>query len=250
MKKRLTIILFSLSILSVSGQNKDNPKENKSEFKKNKTTTPMISTKNLSLLPDKTKLQTICKAISVLDAILSPEWEYRYYSYNKQWSADEEFCEMRDGSGDQMLILFRKEGVVINGFAHEFKQQNKQQLTKDLPPVFNEFIFGEPVKTIGTTFCLWTTEQKKWTTGKIENTEDHSGEMLKIFDGNPQTYINWAAEYFEESYKESGIPLETVTKIYKGETLTKQMVLSIVDQVEDWEQLKTDLNEIGYPYHF
>ncbi len=250
MKKRLTTILFSLSMLSVSGQNKDNPKENKHGFQKNKTTRSMISTKNLSLLPDRTKLQAICKAISVLDAILSPEWEYRYYSYNKQWSADEEFCEMRDGSGDHMLILFRKDGCVINGFAHEYKQPDKQRITNGLPPVFNKFIFGEPVKTIGTTFCLWTTEQKNWITGRIENDEDHSGEMLKIFDGNPQTYIDWATEYFEESYKESGIPLETVAKIYKGETLTKQMVLSITDQVEDWEQLKTDLNEIGYPYQF
>jgi hypothetical protein len=71
-----------------------------------------------------------------------------------------------------------------------------------------------------------------------------------IFDGQPQTYIDWATDYFEESYKESGIPLDTVSKIYTGQTLTKEMVLSIVDELEDWEQLETDLNEIGYPYNF
>lgn len=57
----------------------------------------MISTKELNL-PDRQKLQTICKVISVLDAILSQEWEYRYYSYNNKWSENEEFFEIRDGS--------------------------------------------------------------------------------------------------------------------------------------------------------
>lgn len=210
----------------------------------------MISTKNLNFLPDRQKLQTICKAISVLDAILSPEWEYRYYSYNNQWSDDEEFCEMRDGSGDHMLILFRQDGCVINGFAHEYEQPDKGQVTFGLPPIFEEFIFGEPVKTIGTTFCIWTTEEKNWQVGQIDRPEDDSEEMLKIFDGNPQTYVDWATAYFEECYVESGIPLETVEKIYSGETLTKKLVLTIVEELEDWEQLEEDLNEMGYPYDF
>ncbi len=92
----------------------------------------MISTKDYSLLPDRKTLQTICKAISVLDAIISQEWEYRYYSYNNKWAENEEFCEMRNGSGNQMLILFREDGCVINGFAHEFDQQDKKNLTKKI----------------------------------------------------------------------------------------------------------------------
>lgn len=210
----------------------------------------MISTKNHISLPDRKTLQKICKAISVLDAIISQEWEYRYYSYNNKWADNEEFCEMRNGSGDQMLILFRQDGCVINGFAHEFEQQDKQKLTTNLPSIFDEFIFGEPVKTIGTTFCIWTTEEKNWQIGQIETYEDNSEEMLNIFDGNPQTYIDWATEYFEESYIDSGIPLDTVTQIYNGQILTKEMVLTIVKELEDWEQLKADLNEIDYPYNF
>lgn len=210
----------------------------------------MISTKNHNLLPDRKALKTICKAISVLDAIISQEWEYRYYSYNSKWDKDEECLQMRNGSGDEMHILFREDGCVINGFAHEYDQQDKGKLTQNLPTIFSEFIFGEPVKSIGTTFCLWTTELKNWQVGQIENYKDNSEEMLNIFDGQPQTYVNWATEYFEESYKESGIPLDIVTKIYAGQTLTKEMVLSIVDDLEDWEQLKADLTEINYPYDF
>ena len=210
----------------------------------------MISTKNYNSLPDRRFLETICKAISVLDAIISQEWQYRYYSYNSKWDTNERCLQMRNGSGDEMHILFREDGCAINGFAHEYEQQDKAKLTNNLPRIFNDFIFGEPVKSIGTTFCLWTTELKNWQTGQIENFEDNSEEMLNIFDGQPQTYIDWATVYFEESYKESGIPLDTVTKIYNGEILTKEMVLSIIDELEDWEQLKADLNEINYPYNF
>lgn len=68
----------------------------------------MITTKDFKLLPNKNSLQNICKAISVLDAIICQEWEYRYYSYNSQWGEGEEYCEMRDGSGDLMNIFFSK----------------------------------------------------------------------------------------------------------------------------------------------
>lgn len=209
----------------------------------------MISTKEPNL-PNAKKLRAICKAIAVLDAILSQEWEYRYYSYNSNWSDNEESCEMRNGSGDQMLILFRPDGCVINGFANEYPQQEKQKLTQDLPSIFDEFIFSEPVKSIGTTFCIWTIEENKWQVGQLENYEDNSEEMLSIFDGQPQTYVSWATGYFEEGFKDSGIPLDTVSKIYDGQTLTKEMVLSIVEELDDWEQLEEDLIEIDYPFNF
>ena len=210
----------------------------------------MISTKNYSLLPDRKLLETICKAISVLDAIISQEWQYRYYSFNSKWDTNEQCLQMRNGSGDEMHILFLEDACAINGFAHEYDQQDKAKLTNNLPAIFNDFIFGEPVKSIGTTFCLWTTELKNWQVGQLENSEDNSEEMLNIFDGQPQTYIDWATDYFEESYKESDIPIDIVTKIYKGQTLTKEMVLSIIDDLEDWEQLEKDLIEINYPYNF
>lgn len=210
----------------------------------------MISTKNYNSLPDIKSLKNTCKAISVLDAILSQDWEYRYYSYDSKWAKNEEFCGMRNGEGDEMLVLFTENGAVINGFAHEFELEEKSQLTKGLPSEFDEFIFGEPVNSIGTSFCLWTAGLKNWQGGEVVNHDNNSEELLNIFDGNPQTYVDWATEYFEEGFKDTGIPLQTVKAVYEGETLTKDMVLSLVDDLEDWEQLESDLNEINYPYDF
>lgn len=69
--------------------------------------------------------------------------------------------------------------------------------------------------------------------------------MLTIFNANPETYQNYAKEHFEID-----IPLEIISKIYNGEKLSKDIVLAINDNLNDWKQLEKDLNEIEYPYEF
>jgi hypothetical protein len=209
----------------------------------------MLSTKSLPSFPNQKTVQKICKAVSVLDAILCQEWEFRYFSYQADWADLEEFCEIRNGSGDHISILFREDGCVINGYINDLGEPDKEKTTAQLPPIFNDFIFGEPVNTIGTTFCVWTTDaENEWKSGNKPDFEDNSEEYLFIFDGNPQSYIDWATDYFEDSIKETGIPFETAKAIYEGKILTKNMVLSLVDELEDWEQLLADLEEIDYPH--
>ncbi|MET1055358.1 MAG: hypothetical protein ABWY16_08630 [Pedobacter sp.] len=209
----------------------------------------MVNTKYLQSLPDSKKLQSACKAMAVLDAILCQEWVYRYHSYNNDWSEDEEFFEMRNGEGDQLLILFKAEGTVINGFSADAEQGDKTQLTKGIPEAFHEFMFGEPVNSAGTTFCVWKTENQEWETGIPAAGDDHSEELLSPLDGNPETYVKWATDYFRGSYREEGISLETVTAIFNQEPLSREMVLSLVPVLEDWDLLLEDLAEVSFPYH-
>ena len=85
----------------------------------------MISTQDYRALPDAAALQRISKALAVLDAINSPDVEYRYYTYNAAWGEGEEVLEMSDGEGDQLLTLFRPEGCVINGYLDGAEQPDK-----------------------------------------------------------------------------------------------------------------------------
>jgi hypothetical protein len=55
----------------------------------------------------------------MLDAILSPEWEDRYYSFNSKWGPGEILASMRDGSGDEYFTLLSPGGAILKGFAHE-----------------------------------------------------------------------------------------------------------------------------------
>jgi len=229
----------------------------------------MLSTKNLDQFPDIPTLQKLCKSISTLDAIICPEWQYRYYSYNIAWSEHEEFCEMRNGSGDHMLILFSEAGVVVNGFHHESEMNTWKSLVTetgdsaleqtiwkgvvdDLPTEFHEFIFGEPVRSIGTTFCFWRKpNDTKWQIGNIEFPDDQLGDgspdLLELLDGDPETYRDWAETYYEEEFEERDLDLEMVKYVYAGKPLRRELILRINPDLEDFDQLWDDLREIGYP---
>ena len=210
----------------------------------------MLSTQNYAALPPAADLQRLCQALAVLDAINSPDWEYRYYSYNPAWSDGEELLEMRDGEGDQLLVLFRPEGCVLNGYLHEYDQPDKAQLTRGLPAAFDDFMFGEPVSSIGTTFCLWYTPAHGWQTGVVENEDDGSEELLYIFDNQPATYAEWATDYYLDETARKPITPEAVAPVYRHEPLTKAMVLALNEELEDWTMLAADLQEIGYAYEF
>ena len=221
------------------------------------------STKNLQYLPKPDQFQQLCKSISALEAILCPEWEYRYYSYNKNWSESEEFCEMRNGTGDHMLILFHKSGIVINGFAHESKMNgwrlndSKKEyqgiwpgLVDKLPDSFTEFIFGEPVKSIGTTFCIWClNDHKNWQIGDFEyldnSYKDGSEDLLELLDGNPKTYWDWAMD----TYEIENLDLEIIKAVYHNTPISLEMIHQLNPELGDLESLKSDLDEIGYDHN-
>ena len=185
---------------------------------------------------------------------------------------------MRNGSGDQFFILFSKFGAVINGFAHEsemngweeveiveksfFKRvfgKKESELIQDIwngvvenvPDEFRDFILSEPVKSVGTTFCIWRkNEDKHWKIGNIEfpkdNYGDGSADLLKILDNNPETYIKWALNYYEGNFENTKLKLETVKYIYESKMITKEIVLELKPEIEDFDVLENELKEIGY----
>jgi len=239
-----------------------------------------ISTKNLENLTEIETLKKLCKSISTLDAIICREWEFRYYSYQKNWDKElgEECMEMRNGSGDQFFILFTKFGAVINGFAHESEMANWNEIEieqkgfikkmfgkketemkqniwngviETVPKEFKSFLLGEPIKSIGTTFCIWRKyEDKTWKVGDIEFPKDiysdGSADLLNILDNNPATYRKWALDYYDEHFENTKLKLETIKHIYDLKTITKEIILELNPEIEDFDELKAELKEIGY----
>ncbi len=60
----------------------------------------MVQKQRLASLPDVESLKQLSQSLAILDAIMSPDWEFRYYSFNSKWSEGEMMASMRDGSGD------------------------------------------------------------------------------------------------------------------------------------------------------
>ena len=70
-------------------------------------------------LPEPEAVRARSKAMAVLDAVLSPEWQWRYYSYDAQWAPGEEMASMRDGSGNDYAVVFSAAGVYAQAHSHK-----------------------------------------------------------------------------------------------------------------------------------
>ena len=130
----------------------------------------------LTDLPNKAQLKNLCQSLAMLDAIIEPEWDFRYSS-----------------------------------------------------------------------FCLWHLDlESVWKTGNIEYPEndemaDGSGWLLFLLDGKPETYCDWAIDYYERDFD-----IEIIEKVYRHESLTEEIIKALNPQ-RSLADLREDAEEIGYP---
>jgi hypothetical protein len=224
----------------------------------------MISTRDLSRLPDVDGLRRLLQSMAMLDAILSREWEFRYYSFNSRWSRGKQMGSMRNGQGDDFFALFNAHGCFLKGFAHEapmtpYRSRPKRLWPGVLDSVPREFAacLREPAFSIeDTTFCIWRRYgDASWQRGSIEfppgPDPDGSADLLSPLDGKPETYREWAEWYFDAPF----LTVAMVRHVYRHRPLTDKLVAALTpDVVEDEENphlgvadLEEDIKEIGYP---
>jgi len=214
----------------------------------------MISTRNLTDLPNLETLRKLTQSLAVLDAILMREREYRYYSFNSKWGENERVASMRNGSGDEWYCVFGSPGAFLKGFDHESEMSPWAAevprvwpgVLDTVPDAFKSFAVEPAFSMEDTTFCIWRGAQAaQWSTGKISypagDDPDGSERLLSILDGNPISYKTWAEEYYECS-----IDLTAVQRIYGHTPLSPELVRELSATVE-FESLLPDAAEIGYP---
>lgn len=210
-----------------------------------------LSTKSLKDLPAIPELKRLAQSLAMLDAILSPEWEYRYYSFNQVWSDDAMMASMRNGSGDHWFAIFCAAGAAIHGLAHEapmFRPGNPQPAIFDrLPAAFHANLLREPAFTTqDSTFCIWRlSDDEQWSCGQVElpagEDPDGSAELLGILAGRPEQYAEFASDYYE-----CDVDVDDVAAIYRHEPLSVALVQRLNPEI-DLASLADDIAEIGYP---
>lgn len=153
----------------------------------------------------------------MLDAILSPEWEYRFYSHTAEWGDGASAAEIRDGSGNDCFIVFTTDGAFIKGLDHKSPMAPGRSrparlwpgLVNDVPEAFTEFLtepsFADLDGLFNATFCIWREHHDtQWRTGPIDYTglegrpdPDGAHQMLEVLtDPTPLSYRKFAASYF------------------------------------------------------
>jgi hypothetical protein len=200
------------------------------------------------------------RAMAMLDAILSPEWEYRAYSFDAHWSPDQEMASMRDGCGNDYSIVFCPAGAFARGFDHESPMTPYRHtpltlwpgLLDSIPAVFqpqaHERAFSDPDGTLRATVCFWReVSDPAWNYGPVEvptGREDADGAswlFTGLTDSSPQAYRQFAQDYYELD-----VDLAAVRHLYALEPLTEEVVAALNPDV-NLASLEQDRMQIGYP---
>jgi hypothetical protein len=214
----------------------------------------MISTRALGSLPDVDRLRRLLQSVAMLDAILSPAWDSRYYSFNARWSPGEQMGSMRNGEGDDFFALFNSDGCFFKGFAHEatmspYRRRPKQVWPGVVDAVPADFAgcLAEPAFSMDdTTFCIWRRYgDESWQVGPVKfpagDDPDGSQLLLSPLDGDPDTYRAWAEDYY-------GRPVDpaAVAQVYGHTPLTEALIRRLNPETSP-DRLAADRKEIGYP---
>lgn len=199
-------------------------------------------------------------SLAILDAIMSPEWEYRYYSFDPYWSKAKNIAlaSMRNGSGDDFFILFAPEGCIIKGFAHEssmspYRARRNNPGTRGIwPGIYDAVPAGlyalidNPALTLDdVTYCIWWHNSAPgWQMGVrdflMEDDPDGSEIHLEILDGAPATYQEYARQYYERD-----IPIAVIRAIYAHYPVSKEAIQAINPNA-NIERIFMDMRAYGY----
>jgi hypothetical protein len=221
----------------------------------------MSAAKLAERLPSGPRLRELSKTLAVLDAVMSPSWEGRYYSFDSTWGAQEELASMRNGQGDEYSIVFCPQGVYIRGFDHEsplspYRNDGRTWpgLVDSVPEAFEEYV-NEPSFGSGNfpliTVCLWqmSGETEGWHHGdaRFPDQSDVVPDgadwlFTPLTTGTPEFYGEFAHWYYERELDPAAID-----PIYRGTPLTQQMINQLNPDVS-LTDIADDLTEIGYPF--
>ena len=207
-------------------------------------------------LPDPRTLLRWARALAVLDALLSPEWELRYFSFDAAWAHDEEMASMRNGQGDDWSITFMPAGTYVRGFDHESALSPYAQRPQRLAPGLLDGLpdalrpaADEPAFTMddvpSTTVALWRlTGDGFWSFGSPPSGPDGDDGGTWLFaelDGKPGTYRAFAAEYYERD-----VGLDVIRRVFAHEPLTAELMAAVNPEIT-WEEVADEVSATGYP---
>jgi len=206
------------------------------------------------MLPPIEPLIRRCRALAALDLILSPEWEYRYYSFNSNWSENELMASMRDGSGDEWWAVFHKDGwAALKGLGHASRawSQHREALSIALQRGFPRELTGfatEPAfRWEATSFAyIHPVVGTGWT--RINDiagySDDDAGddELLAHLVRGSSAYAAFASDYYETNIDE-----RVVAEIGRLHPITDVMV-QMLNPSTSLKEIADELyGMIGYP---
>jgi hypothetical protein len=214
----------------------------------------MVSTRDLSELPDIETLRQRFQQMAALEAVFAIGSGTWVYEFHPNWGSSEQMGAIKSGSGDELFAHFTPLGCFIKGFAHEsvmspFKTKPPTLWPGLLSSVPSEFksSLNEPAFDIpATTFVIWRlANDAEWHTDEIElpshDYGDGSQDLLEDLVMSPSQFAEWLEENFE-----CDVDASVVACVFERHPLTDAQ-LRALNSSAAIADLRRAVQETGYP---
>lgn len=191
--------------------------------------------------PNIHELKSILQGFALCDAVLMPEWEFRYYSFNALWdvSAKEEMGSVRNGEGMEAYFLFSPFGVagkVLNAQV----VPNPAEMIEAIPEALASFKAEKAFNLHNATFYMWKLEED--TLWQITPQNKWSEKGLEHIIGGIKAYHIWAEYYYEKK-----IDFDALSEVFFLKSVN-QHILTKLGCARSVDEMQEDLSEIiGFP---
>ncbi|MFN0250942.1 MAG: hypothetical protein ACKV2T_28975 [Kofleriaceae bacterium] len=189
-------------------------------------------------LPAPRELERICKGLAALDAMMSDDWEGRYFSFNHAWNTKgkERMASMRNGSGDDWFVVFAPAGVFVKAYWHEYPDEPVAKIYDGLPAKLQAQVREPAFSMEHVTFGGWH-DGTAWT---LRGNAKPMREQLAILSGDPNAYRAYASDYFGID-----VPVDAIVHVLAGKKIDAKLVARITTE-RTLADLKEDLAEVAY----
>lgn len=195
------------------------------------------SIQNINDLPSIDEVKKISQGLALIDAIIMPDWEYRYFSFNSNWDGNrgEMMASMRDGSGGEYFINFTSAGVAGKVFFEESLTDVSSSLGL-VPDCFSGFKNEAAFSLANATFFFWREGGTGVWVASPENLKAYP--LLGFLVNGVAGYHRWAEDYYERS-----IDSDVLKDVFTSLAVTADQ-LAILNPDVALEYLEEDLQEI------
>lgn len=206
-----------------------------------------ISTLDLSRLPAPRGLERLMQSLAMLEVLVEPDWDSRFYSFYSDWSDGAGMGWRRDRSRLELFALFTDAGCFIKGYDPEAAVADVDPglFYRQVPDEFAAAAEEVAFTPENVTFCLWRTHSDPaWQSAIVPaygGRRDGSEGLLSALDGDPGSYLR-----FLEARLGGAPDAEPVAAVYAHRPLTPQLA-GALGGMADWDDLVREAREIGYP---
>ncbi len=216
--------------------------------------TKMLSTRNLSLLPDIESLRQRLQQMAAIESVFAIEYGASQFEFHPQWDRSEQMGAFKNGSGDEIYAHFTQAGCIIIGFAHESAMSPYRTIPPELwpgllsgvPVEFKESLAEPAFDLANTTFVVWRlSTDTVWRTATVEYPNDEYGdgshELLSHFIYTEKQFAEWLADNYEVE-----VDTAIVASVFQNRPLTN-LQLSTLNPDTKTNKLRQTVAETGYP---